>query len=453
MDHQGSNSNPSEDTIIAPASALGGGVAVIRASGPMAGKIFRLMVRKPLLAPRVAQLVTLLHPQTEKILDRAVALYFQNPGSYTGEDVLEFHVHGGSAVVRSVLQAMLAVDPSIRLAEGGEFTKRAYLLGKIDLTEAEAIADLVAAETEAQAELALGQMRGELRDLYEEWRVKLSRLLAHIEAAIDFVDEEDVPPSLLAEAQQTIGILTREMTEHLGDGNLGKRLRDGFVVAVVGAPNAGKSSLVNMLAKRDVAIVTPVAGTTRDILEVPLNLGGFPVIVMDTAGLRETVDVIEFEGIRRARLRAKEADIVLALYDATTVQNTHTLAITGEHVIPVMTKSDLMPPLSSIREDGQAISISTQTGDGINRLIERIVQYITGKTRKRNDSIPLLTRDRHRKAVTEAVEHLQRGIGNPIPELFAEDIRLAMRALGRITGRVDVEDVLDIIFKDFCIGK
>lgn len=441
-------------TIIAPASALGGGVAVIRVSGPLSGRVFSALAQVALHGPRQAQLVRLKHPVTGKTLDSALAVYFQNPQSFTGEDVLELHVHGGRAVVEGVIRAALSLDPSIRLAEPGEFSKRAYLNGKMDLTEAEAIADLVAAETEAQADLALAQMGGALSGLYEGWRERLVMLLAMLEAAIDFVDEEDVPPALLRETADKIAALMGDMDDHLADNHLGERLRDGFMVAVIGAPNAGKSSLVNALARREVAIVTAIAGTTRDVLEVPLNLGGYPVIVMDTAGLRETGDEVEAMGITRARARAQEADLVVALFDATAPRDADTLAQlagkTAEEYLVVQTKADLLAPSST---DPETLSVSTQTGLGLDDLIARITTLIAGKTARKNPSMPLLTRARHREAVAEARDHLFRAIHNPQPELLAEDMRLATRALGRITGRVDVEDLLDVIFSKFCIGK
>ncbi len=436
-------------TIIAPASALGGGVAVIRASGPLSKTIYAALTGKKDPAPRMAQLVTLSHPTSQKKLDKAVALYFENPASFTGEDVLELHVHGGRAVVDAVMAAAMGLDPSIRLAEPGEFTKRAYLNGKIDLTEAEAIADLVAAETEAQADLAVAQMGGALSTLYEGWRAALVHLLAMMEASIDFVDEEDVPQSVIDHTNDTVAALIAELNAHLHDGNLGERLRDGFVVAVIGAPNAGKSSLVNVLAKRDVAIVTEHAGTTRDVLEVPLNLGGYPVIVMDTAGLRDTSDTVEAIGIERAKERAARADIVVALFDANHPQDAETLAQINEETIIVQTKIDL----GNTKSQSDLLSISTFTGENIDKLIGLLTERIQAQVGKKSSSMPLLTRARHREAVDEACTHLQRALNNPYPELLAEDIRLATRALGRITGRVDVEDLLDVIFSQFCIGK
>lgn len=456
---------PQNATIIAPASALGGGVAVLRVSGPLSGKVFTSLTGADAPpTPRQAVLCKLCDPVTGRLLDRAVALYFKGPASFTGEDVLELHIHGSKAVADSIFSACLALDPSIRLAEGGEFTKRAYLNGKLDLTAAEAIADLVAAETQAQADQALAQMGGVLHDLYEGWRHDLVRLLAYLEASIDFVDEEDVPESLLASTAAQISGLLQAMQAHLDDKGFGERLRDGFPVAVIGAPNAGKSSLVNALAKRDVAIVTPHAGTTRDILEVPLNLGGYPVIIMDTAGLRHTDDVIEAEGISRARNRAANADLVVALFDATAPVDEETWQHVTPETLVLWTKQDLcaggalphtLPPLAG----GGALkhgvfAISTQNGVNMDRFLSVLTGIIRDRAGNRPAGMPVLTRARHREAVQEACNHLQRAIaGNKLPELLAEDIRLATRALGRITGRVDVEDLLDVIFRDFCIGK
>lgn len=439
-------------TIIAPASALGGGVAVLRISGPLAGLVFRKLVQAPLQAPRVAQLVTLKHPETGRILDKALALYFQNPASFTGEDVLELHVHGGRAVVQRILAASLSLDPSIRLAEPGEFSKRAYLNGKMDLTEAEAIADLVAAETEAQADLAMAQMGGALRDLYESWHQELKRRLAYMEAGIDFVDEEDIPQDILDSVHHGLELLENQLRAHLDDHALGERLRDGFTVAVIGAPNAGKSSLVNALAKRDVAIVSPVAGTTRDTIEVHLNLGGYPVILVDTAGLRATSDVIEAEGIKRAKARVDQADIVLALFDATQEKDDETSAQVTPETLVFRTKSDLLPKGREQDHANDAPLVSTATGHGMDTLLAALTDRIASLAAPKS-SMPLLTRARHRESVNEALSHIIRARGNPHPELMAEDMRMAMRALGRITGRVDVEDLLDVIFRDFCIGK
>ncbi len=437
------------DTIIAPASALGGGVAMIRVSGPQSGPVFHKLTGGELPTPRVAQLVELKDPKSGKILDKALALYFQNPASFTGEDVLELHVHGGRAVVHSVLNAVLALDQNIRLAEGGEFTKRAYLNGKIDLTEAEAIADLVAAETEVQADLARAQMGGSLRDLYEGWRHELTRILAHLEATIDFVDEEDVPQNLFADTAAKIEPLAAKFEAHLADGHLGERLREGFVVAVIGAPNAGKSSLVNALVKRDVAIVSDVAGTTRDTIEAHLNIAGFPVILIDTAGLRETNDAIESEGVRRARKKVAEADIILALFDATQPPDHATFSAVNAHTITVHTKCDL----AIKKENFPGILVSSETGENINLLVEQIASKLQQLMARPKEAPPLLTRARHRETVENALQHLIRAIEAKDIALLTEDVRLSLRELGRLTGRVDVEDLLDVIFRDFCVGK
>ena len=434
------------NTIIAPASALGGGVAVIRVSGELCSTIWcGLTQHTQTPSPRLAQLVTLYHPETHKALDKALGLYFKAPHSFTGEDVIEFHVHGGPAIVRSVMDAVKTIDPTIRLAEGGEFSKRAYLNGKIDLTEAEAIADLVAAETDIQADLARAQMAGGLRDVVEEWRTDLVRILAHIEATIDFVDEEDVPPELFDQTTQKLTPLLEAMNVHLNQAQLGERLREGFVIAVIGAPNAGKSSLVNYLVKRDVAIVSKIAGTTRDALEIPMILGGYPVILIDTAGLRETNDTIEEIGISRAREKAASADIILALFDATQPPDPETVQQCDQRTIIVRTKGDLV-------EDNGPLTISTLTGDNIDQLVQIISDRLAQLIVRPKDT-PLLTRARHREAVADAIDHVRRATQNTDIALLAEDIRQATRAIGRLTGRVDVEDLLDVIFKDFCIGK
>ena len=443
--------NAANDTIMAMATATGGTLAIIRVSGPGSLAAITSLTNKAAPPPRFAQFTQLYHPVTGQLLDEAICLYLKGPNSFTGEDIAEFQLHGGRAVIQAVLNALRAGNPDLRYAEAGEFSKRAYLNGKIDLTKAEAIADLVAAETDAQAEIAANQLGGSLRDLYEGWRDQIIRLLAYAEAYIDFVDEEDVPPDVFHTVAPQLDHLTTDLAAHLDDKAIGERLRDGFVITIIGAPNAGKSSLLNVLAKRDVAIVTPQAGTTRDIIEVPLNLGGLPVILVDTAGLRETQDMIEAEGIRRARARVADADLVLALFDGTQPQDTETAALIDAKTVVVHTKSDLQKTSSS------DLAISTTTGAGIDQLLSEITQRLQDKI-QRPKGTPLLTRARHRDAVQEALSALQRcrtemnNLNTPI-ELVIEDLRIAARALGRLTGRVDVEDLLDVIFRDFCIGK
>jgi tRNA modification GTPase len=346
----------------------------------------------------------------------------------------------------------LSALPGLRLAEPGEFTRRAFENGKLDLTEAEAVADIVAAETAAQRRQALRQLDGALGRLYERWRDRLTRALAHLEADIDFPDE-DLPGGVAMAVRPVLAGLAAEIAGHLDDGHRGERLRDGVAVAILGAPNAGKSSLLNALARRDVAIVSERAGTTRDVVEVHLDLGGWPVTLADTAGLRDATDEIEGEGIRRALDRAEKADLRLAVFDATALPalDPRTLALLGPSTIAVVNKADRAPGLDAGAAVPGALAVSAATGAGLPALLERL----TGMVADGLDAAgpPALTRARHRAALEDCRAALSRALDAPLPELAAEDVRLASRALGRITGRVDVEDLLDVIFRDFCIGK
>jgi tRNA modification GTPase len=385
------------------------------------------------------------HPVTGDLIDKALVLYFPAPNSFTGEDVVEFHTHGGRAVTNALIECLRGL-PRFRLAEAGEFTRRAFENGKMDLTEAEAVADLVHADTEAQRKQALRQMGGALGALYEKWRTTLSRALAYVEAAIDFSDEE-LPTDMVEKQNAALRALRDEIAAHLNDNHRGERLRDGFSIVLLGAPNAGKSSLLNALARRDAAIVSPTAGTTRDIIEVHLDINGYAVILADTAGLRDSENDIENEGIARARARAAQADLKLVVLDSTAPDEASKNLIDG-HTIVVMNKCDLVTPSAS---DSQFVSISAKTGAGIDALLQKIGNEIA--RRFDNQTTPPLTRARHRAALEDSVTHLDRALTAPMADMVAEDVRLAMRALGRITGRVDVEDLLDIIFRDFCIGK
>jgi tRNA modification GTPase len=364
--------------------------------------------------------------------------------------VAEYHLHGGRAVIDSLVSALAAL-PGHRLAEPGEFTRRAFENGKMDLTEAEAVADLINAETALQKEQALSQMGGALRDLYHGWADRLAHSLAHLEADIDFPDE-DLPGGVAEAACPVIGEIKNEIASHLSDNRRGERLRDGIHVAVIGAPNAGKSSLVNALSRRDVAIVSDLAGTTRDVIEVHLDLGGYPVIIADTAGLRPEElstgtghDKIEDEGIRRARERANNADLKILVYDASVKKDAATQGLEDANSIVVYNKADL----ANAATDG--IAMSARTGEGLRTLTDALVKKIAGLMGDRASAAP--TRARHRQALQETMDSLSRALTAPLPELMAEDVRLAVRALGRITGRIDVEDLLDMIFRDFCIGK
>ncbi|HRI76432.1 MAG TPA: tRNA uridine-5-carboxymethylaminomethyl(34) synthesis GTPase MnmE [Alphaproteobacteria bacterium] len=434
-----------QKTIFALASgSMRAGVAVIRVSGAAALASLRLLAGKENVRPRHAYYVTL--REGEKTIDRALAVYFKAPASFTGEDVVEYHVHGGRSVIESLLAALGRIDGCI-LAEPGEFTRRAFENGKLDLTEAEAIADLIDAETEAQRLQALSQLGGALAALYQGWTDKLSGILAHQEADIEF-PEDDLPQGLSGALMPQIENLRADIAAHLDDNRRGERLRSGVMVAIIGAPNAGKSSLLNALARRDAAIVSDEAGTTRDVIEVHLDLGGYPAILADTAGLRDTAQQIEAEGIRRAQARAQEADLKIALFDGTQeMPDAATAALVDDKTVVALSKADLGIVLPM---DGFALSV--RTGQGMEDFIKELTRRMAGLLGS-GTGAPALTRQRHRSALEEAQEHLVRAQSAVLPELAAEDLRMALRALGRITGRVHVEELLDKIFRDFCIGK
>ena len=447
----------SEETIFALASAAGrAGVAVFRVSGPGAARAFVDLTRRALPPPRLAVRVRLRCRATGEVLDDGLGLWFPAPKSFTGEDVAEFHLHGGRAVEAAVTDALRGLE-GLRLAEPGEFTRRAFENGKFELTAAEGLADLVNAETEAQRRQARRQLEGELGAIYEGWRRRLIEALAHYEAVIDFTDEE-LPADLSQKVKHKMLGLKEEISLHLDDNRRGERLRDGIYIAIIGAPNVGKSSLLNALARRDAAIVAETAGTTRDVIEVHLDLGGFPVIVADTAGLREAADGVESEGIRRAEARAADADITLALFDITLWPelDAKTLALVNDDTVPILNKADLLAPGqgpdTKERVGGRPVVIaSAETGAGMAELLERLESMVSQRIDLAGS--PALTRARHRDALEQSVDALGRFAGASEAALAAEDLRLAVRALGRITGRVEVEDILDVIFRDFCIGK
>ncbi len=385
-----------------------------------------------------------------EVVDDGLALWFPAPNSFTGEDVVELHLHGGTAAITAATRVLAAL-PGHRLAEPGEFTRRAFENAKLDLTEAEGLADLVDAETDAQRRQARRQMAGELGDLYEQWRAALLSALAHFEAEIDFA-EEDIPPDLHARAVGEVRAISTAVAAHLDDKRRGEILRGGVSVAIVGPPNAGKSSLLNRLAGRDAAIVSATAGTTRDVIEVHLDLGGFPVILADTAGLRVSGDDIEQEGVRRAKRRADEADLKLAVFDGATWPNLDptTLALCDDDTIRVVNKIDL-----GVASDAGFIGVSALSGAGLDALEAALSSAVA--QRFQPSAAPALTRARHRAALEECQASFARFLAasekKGAPELAAEDLRLAARALGRITGRVDVEEILGVIFAEFCIGK
>jgi tRNA modification GTPase len=433
-------------TIFAPSTAPGrAGIAVLRVSGPNAARAVEALTGDAPPSPKHAALRAFRDAQGEAI-DRGLLLWFEAPHSFSGEDIAEFHVHGGRAVVDAMLDALSAVD-GLRPAEAGEFTRRAVENGKLDLTQAEALADLIDAQTDAQRRQALGQYGGALAALYEGWSARLTRAVGLTEAVLDFPDEE-VPDDILNTVREIVASLIAEIRAHLDDGRRGEMLRDGVNLTVFGKPNSGKSSLLNALAQRDVAIVSETAGTTRDVIEVRLDLGGYPVIVADTAGIRESDDPIEQEGVRRAIERAKNADIALLLVDASDPAPIAGLPPNVSEILDlvVWNKMDIGEP----RLGG--IPISARTGDGIPELLSKITELASKLLKSKGNDAPL-TRARHRAHLEEALAALERSQKVPDRELFGEDLRLAFRSLGRITGRVDVEDILDVVFREFCIGK
>ena len=426
-------------------------IAVIRVSGPRARTALEILAgRVP--EPRRAGFARLRNGPGGDVLDEAVTLWFPGPNSETGEDMAELQVHGGRAVIAAVLAALGRLE-GLRPAEPGEFTRRAFENGRLDLTTVEGLADLIYAETEAQRRQAYRQLAGTLGKQAESWRTQLIEAQALVEAGIDFSDEADVPEKLLEPALATARTLRDEIAAALADENRGERLREGMVVAIAGPPNAGKSSLMNRLARRDVAIVTPHAGTTRDVIEVHLDLSGYPVTLLDTAGIRETQDPVEVEGVRRARERADAADLVLWVTDATADVGESGQA-GGAEVWHVRNKIDLLSSAPATCRSEQSLAISALTGAGLPELIAALAQH--AGTALAGAETSLITRERHRVALRKVVEALDRTLAEGPAgreDIVAEELRLAGRELGRLTGRVDVEDVLDVIFRDFCIGK
>ena len=487
-------SEPTRETIYALSSGrLPAAIAVVRISGARAGEALRELAGK-IPAPRKATLARV-RGRDGAIIDHALVLWFPGPHSETGEDVAELQLHGGRAVVAAVFAALSELT-GLRPAEAGEFTRRAFENGKLDLTAVEGLADLVMAETEGQRRQAFRQMTGALGNRADSWRTQLIQALALVEARIDFSDEADVPQDLVAPALKIALSLEGEIASALVDGDRGERLREGVVVAIAGPPNAGKSTLLNRIAKREAAIVSPYAGTTRDVIEVHLDLGGLPVTLLDTAGIRETNDPVELEGVRRARERASAADLVLWVVDANVP--------TGEQLLPqieknqpaprtwvVRNKTDLLQrdtcrnehgtqynrnnepedqtnrPLKNMVNDGLIsrnefefsknelrFDVSALTGGGFDHLLAHLASYAAQSLA--GADFALVTRERHRRALEDVLAALRRALRSDMSgheDLLAEELRIAARALGRLTGRVDVEDVLDVIFRDFCIGK
>jgi tRNA modification GTPase len=451
--------HPRDQTIFALSSGRApSAIAVVRVSGSQAGPALTLLAGR-LPAPRQASR-RLLRDRAGQPVDDAVVLWFPGPGSATGEDVAEFHVHGGRAVL-SALLAEISDIPNTRAAEPGEFTRRAFENGKLDLTEAEGLDDLIHADTDRQRRQALRQLQGLLGNRARDWRERIIEASALIEAGIDFSDEGDVPAELMAPAVKAIRTLHGEIAEVLAAQGQAERLRDGLVVAIAGEPNVGKSTLMNQLARREVAIVSPHAGTTRDVIEVQLDLDGYPVTVIDTAGIRETDDPVEQEGVRRARARAEDADLVLWLVEGERAVDPDAMRSLGKSgdennrsagpVWIVRNKIDLGGAVGA--DPRGEFEISASRGDGIPQLVEALVKF-AGEFFGASEGA-VVTRARQRDLLSRASDSLRRSLElvEDGEELAAEELRAATYALGRLLGRVDVEDVLGAIFQKFCIGK
>jgi tRNA modification GTPase len=426
---------------------------VVRVSGPQAAAALRWLGVSE-APPRTAVRAHLTDPDSGELLDDGLAIWFLAPASFTGEDVAELHLHGGRAIVASVLDA-LGRMAGLRPAEPGEFTRRAFAHDKLDLTQAEALADAIDAETRVQARQALRQMGGALKERYDDWRHRLVQLLAHLEAAIDFPDE-DLPPDVAKMIWPEVAALETTIAGHLDDEGRGERVREGLRIAILGAPNAGKSTLLNWLARREAAIVSEIPGTTRDAIEVQLDLGGYAVTVVDTAGLRTTEDAIEREGVRRAHSQARDADIKIVLLDGAAYpqREAAVAALIDRDAVVVVSKADLLD--AHARQDAVAGEagvhpISVRTGLGLDGLMAALREKIA--VRFDTGAAAPLTRPRHRRELEACVAALARARKEAAPELAAENLRLAVRALGRLTGRVEVDEVLDVVFRDFCIGK
>ncbi len=442
-------------TIYALSSGPGiSGVAVIRVSGKKTADVVKKLTNSKLPLPRVATLKKFNKNGGKELIDEGVIIWFPGPNSYTGEDLAEFHVHGSRAVIKAMQKSISKVK-NCRLAEPGEFTKRAFQNGRINLLKAESIADLISSETEIQRKQALKIMTGKSSYKFNTWREKLLKILSHVEAKIDF-PEEDLPQNIIKKIKKTSNKILSEIKKTLDDEKVGERIREGFKIAIIGPPNSGKSSLLNYLSKRDVAIVSEIAGTTRDVIETHLNLDGYPVIVSDTAGIRSSKNEIERKGIKIALKRAEDADLKIIIVSAKNVDFTSVLKnLLSKNAILVVNKSDLINgKLNNKFKKHEHVLISIKKNLNLNRLILKIKNKLKNKFTLNEDI--LITRERHRQNLINCVRHLEKFKKKKSVHDYdkaAEDLRLATRHLGMIVGKVDVEELLDSIFNDFCIGK
>ncbi|KAI8340018.1 tRNA modification GTPase TrmE [Chlamydoabsidia padenii] len=459
---------PMTDTIYALSTSPGkAGVAIIRISGPCAKQVVeRMTLGAKDIHPRQAYFRRIYHPSTRLVLDRGLVLWFQGPNSFTGEDIIELHIHGGNAVIQGVLDALGGL-PHFRLAEQGEFARRAFDNDKLDLTELEGLADLLNAETELQRRLALRQAEGGLRQAFDHWREKIIQSMAITEAVIDFGEDENIEDGALDQVIINIQELRDTIYRHLDDQHAGEIIRNGVHVAIVGPPNAGKSSLLNRLAKREAAIVSDIPGTTRDVVEVTMNLGGYPVILSDTAGLRESDDRIEMEGVKRARARVELSDIKICLLSISdglvsidpivrqVIDSDTFILINKQDIALGLSATDLAARLQKETGASKVWCISCKTGQGMDVFLGDMVQILKTKFDQSLANPVLITQARHRQHLETCLESLDAFLDIPVKDIVlgAEELRQAANALGRITGRIDVENVLDALFGQFCIGK
>ena len=430
------------------------GIAIIRVSGKNTADVIKKITGNKLPNPREATRRKFNYINTNELIDEGVLLWFPAPNSYTGEDLAEFHVHGSRAVITALHKTIAQIE-NCRLAEPGEFTKRAFQNGKISLLKAESIADLISSETEIQRKQALKIMSGKSSNRFNSWREKLLKILSHVEAKIDFPDE-NLPKDILIDIQKTSDQVSFEIQKTLNDQKVGEKIREGFKIAIIGPTNAGKSSLLNYLSKRDVAIVSETAGTTRDVIETHLNLDGYPVIVSDTAGIRDSKDEIEQKGVKLALNRADDADLKLVIIDGNSNDLNKTLKdFVDENAILVVNKSDLLNGnLNEKFKKHEYVLISIKNNYNLDQLISKIKNKLKNKFISNEDI--LITRERHRQHLEHCIAYLKsfkNKKGSKEFDKAAEDLRLATRHLGMIVGKVDVEELLDSIFNDFCIGK
>jgi tRNA modification GTPase len=438
-------------TIFAPSTHPGkAGVAIIRISGEDSFKALEIITNIKDPEPRKAIFSKITCPKTSDILDHAIILAFPAPNSFTGENIVELHTHGSVAVINAIIATLSEIE-NLRVALPGEFAKRSFMNGKMDLTQAEGLSDLIESETRLQQKQAMRQMSGDLYQLYNDWRSKILRSLAYLEAFLDFPDEE-LPEDLVTEINQLQSNLVAEISSHIADNERGEKLRSGLYVTIIGKPNVGKSSLLNYLAKRDVAIVSNIAGTTRDIIEVHLDINGYPITIADTAGIRESDNEIENLGIEKAISRSNNADFSIIMFDACSLDNNDIIKekITNTEAIYIANKIDLQQSNNIINQEN-ILNISIKENIGMDKLLEMIENF--AKSIISPSSSPVITRTRYRYHLKECISHLQNfSIDNDL-ELAAEDLRMATSEIAKITGNIDVDDILDQIFGNFCIGK